>query len=137
MVTGIEVAGLTLAVFPLLVEGLKSYASGCRTIGEWRKYLFILNKLVRRLRGQNVIFENTCTGLFEELFTAEQVTDLMKSPGGEGWKSVEFSRVLHERLLSAETFLETVDEMRKSIQELHDLFELSPANKASSLDPEY
>jgi hypothetical protein len=36
MVTGIETAGLVLAAFPLVVNGLGSYVAGADTLRRWR-----------------------------------------------------------------------------------------------------
>ena len=38
MVTGVETAGLVLGAFPIVIEGLKFYTSGVRTIKDIKEH---------------------------------------------------------------------------------------------------
>lgn len=50
MVTGVEVAGLALATFPLVISGLSHYVEGLETIRSWRQFR-------RELRTYSIAFE--------------------------------------------------------------------------------
>lgn len=59
MVTGIECAGLVLGVFPLLIEGIKAYNRGIRSIKRAREYKSILRQYSIELTSEHAQFKNT------------------------------------------------------------------------------
>lgn len=59
MVTGIECAGLVLGVFPLLIEGIKAYNRGIRSIKRAREYKSILRQYCIELTSEHAQFKNT------------------------------------------------------------------------------
>lgn len=64
MATGVETAGLVLAVFPLVVKGMQYYAEGLQTIQFWRRYRRELQNHARRIKTQWVRYLNTIELLF-------------------------------------------------------------------------
>lgn len=58
MVVGVETAGLVLAAVPLIIEGLKTYQKGIRSAKRSITYDVSLRKLVRRIEGQKIFFED-------------------------------------------------------------------------------
>jgi len=49
MVTGVEAAGLTLAVFPLLIRGLKAYHEEAQSFWSLRNWKRVLSEIIREL----------------------------------------------------------------------------------------
>jgi len=121
MVTGIETAGLALAIFPLVVRGLAFYLDAAQKVKEIYKYEGVLKRLVRELEMERSKFENTCAVLLEGMVSAEQLATLVS---GEGWKDPNLQNGL-ERCLglnAAKSFTEAVaalnsllDSLRKGI----------------------
>jgi hypothetical protein len=99
MITGVETAGLILAVFPILVQGLKAYAQGINTIRLWRSHLRILRQFARDIEGERVVYLNTLEELFIGIASSEEeLTQLLDNPGGDLWRQEEYNFKLHARL---------------------------------------
>ena len=137
MVTGVETAGLVLAAFPLVVNGLGSYVAGANTLRRWRNermYGRELKHLQRQLETQRVIYLNT----LEDLFTGIVYSDadralLISDPSGPTWKRKEYEALLHERLgQSYNAYLATVNELRESITLLKEKTCLNASERVSS-----
>jgi hypothetical protein len=72
MVTGVETAGIVLAVLPLLIEALKAYKEGLEktrliaslTSKSRRRLTIKIERLILRLGAQRVHFESNLTKLF-------------------------------------------------------------------------
>jgi len=52
--SGIEAIGITLAVFPILVNGLDRVASGIETIKRWKRYKLKLQEYADILESASV-----------------------------------------------------------------------------------
>jgi len=65
MVTGIESVGLVLAIIPLIIEALKSYLAGIKSIENSRHYILILNGYKRSLSIEQTKFTNTWRRIIE------------------------------------------------------------------------
>jgi hypothetical protein len=137
MVTGVETAGLVLAAFPLVVNGLGSYVAGANTLHKWRNermYGRELKHLQRQLETQRVIYLNT----LEELFTGIVHSDaeralLINDPSGPRWKRKEYDTLFREKLgQSYDAYLATVNELRESITLLKEKTSLSTSERVSS-----
>jgi hypothetical protein len=77
MTSGIEIAGLALGAFPLLLEGLRLYFDGAKkakNIWFWKRNL---DKVVLVLETESALFRNTCLSLLETHGYTGQVEDLM------------------------------------------------------------
>jgi len=80
-----EAAGLALAAFPLVVKGIVRYIDATRTVQEvlyWRRGM---NCLLRDMKTERVLFENTCTNVLRGTCHVDQVVPLLR---GEGWDEV-------------------------------------------------
>lgn len=122
MVTGIETAGIALAVFPLLISGLQSYADGVRTIKElWNPHL-ALKSLIRELAMEKCKFEITCTSLLEGMVTDADLTILMESPGGSPWKNPDLQEKLDSRLspYTLACYMAAMKELESTLRILQD-----------------
>lgn len=81
--SGIEAAGLVLAVFPLLVSGLTQFAAGVRTIKEWKRYHRELSNYSRILEAQEVYYRDTIDELLDGIIHSdEEYEALINEPGG-------------------------------------------------------
>ena len=118
MLTGVETAGVVLAVFPLCIELVKLYANGAQTLKGMRDYESELLKLQRRLQMESCIFYNSLYTLFEDTITEEECIRLIRDPKGAEQK-------LNARLnrpQSVENFIGAVMEMEQELSELQKQF---------------
>ena len=73
--SGIEVAGLVMAAFPLVISGIQFYIDGCNKIERWRKWESVLAHLARNIKAEHRIFRNVCKRLELEI-----ILDSQRSP---------------------------------------------------------
>lgn len=126
MVTGIETAGVALAVFPLLISGLQSYANGIRTIRELWQPQLALKSLIRELGMEKCKFENTCASLLEGMVTDADLTLLMESPGGPPWSNPDLQDKLDSRFRPATLacYMDAMKDLASSLRILQDTLAL-------------
>ena len=97
--SGIEAAGLILAVFPIVVNSLQHFTEGLETIKSWKRLRRELNKYSRTLETQRIIYLNTIERLFEGIIQSNDELDaFMKDPGGAFSHNTEYEERLSTRL---------------------------------------
>ena len=99
MVTGIEVAGIALAVFPIVVNGLSRFAEGVETIQSWRRYRRELAGYARTLECQQIWYLDTIEELLDGIVHSEEdFAALSHDLGGDAWQRPEYEAKLKRRL---------------------------------------
>ena len=124
--SGIEVAGLVLGAFPLLIEAVNHYRA---TVSR--------KKLLRNLRLEKLIFDNICLhhlkGLVDDQYISnEQLHSLLQ---GEGW-NIDIQGFLEHRMGTgaAVLFIERVGEMHDAIARLRKKLGLNTHMKVCTLN---
>ena len=93
--SGIEAAGLVLAVFPIVVNGLQHFTEGVETIKSWRRYQRELGKYSRTLETQRIVYLNTIERLLEGIIQSnDELEAFMEDPGA----ALSHKRQYEERL---------------------------------------
>ena len=115
--SGIEIAGLVLAVFPVVVSGLKAYAEGIETVKTWRRYRRELDGYKRQLETQRVWYLDTLEELLVFVDSEEELAELIREPGGLQWQRPEHATKLRERLdHSYDSYLAIISELLQTLQ---------------------
>lgn len=70
--SGIEVAGLVLGAFPLVISGIQFYIDGCEKFERWRKWESVLGHLARNIKAEHRNFRNICRRLELEIMDDSQ-----------------------------------------------------------------
>ena len=97
--SGIEAAGLVLAVFPIVVNGLQHFTEGVETIKSWKRFRRELDKYSRTLETQRIVYLNTIERLLEGIIQSNDELDaFMKNPGGALSHKPEYEERLSTRL---------------------------------------
>ena len=97
--SGFEVAGITLAVFPILVDGMVRFVDGVQTIKYWRRYRVRLQEYADIIGTQGVYYQDTLEELLTGIVQSEdEIKDLMTEPRGAIWKKPEYEDKLRQRL---------------------------------------
>jgi len=119
MPTGIETAGLVLAIFPIVVKGFDVYLDGSRKVKDLWQWRRGLRGMLREFKAESALFENTCMRLLQEVVSAKEVIQLM---GGEGWDDTDFQERLAERMGEnmAEAFAGEVKELSSRLSQLRE-----------------
>lgn len=134
MVTGVETAGLVLAAFPLVVDGLSHYADGIQTIQYWRRYRRELRDYARKLKSQGVRYQNTLELLFDGIVESEEeLAALLKDPAGSLWQGTEYEEGLRSRLdHSYGHFLDVLKNMIETLDAMKARLGIDPSGNVSA-----
>ncbi|CAG8929380.1 unnamed protein product [Penicillium salamii] len=121
--SGIEVAGLTLAILPLVINQLDSYVQGIETLGDFRtkRYRRKLDHYATNLGSQQAAFINTLERSLEGVIEYE---DSFESIGhGELkalWEMPSVQSLLQEKLgRNYLPFLRTMSQLSALLEELY------------------
>ena len=137
MVAGIETAGLVLAAFPIIINCLKKYAEGVKTIKDWRDYGRELADYARKLRVQQVFYQNTTERLIEGIVQpGEDLATMLADPSSPIWQNAEYDRRLRIRLHSVnafESYMDTAETVRHNLDILKDKLGLDSTGQVCHL----
>lgn len=119
MATGIEVAGIVLAVLPLFISALEHYENGMDPIRAFLEFDSELPNQIRKLRDQHIIYNLTMKHLLSSVAESKDVDEMLSNPGGVCWKDDGLQKRLEERLdESYQAYLDTIkhiEEIMKTI----------------------
>ncbi|KAL8681311.1 MAG: hypothetical protein Q9186_002575 [Xanthomendoza sp. 1 TL-2023] len=120
--SGIEVAGLALAVFPILINGLNHVVDGIETAKRWKRYRVKLKDYADELETASVYFFDTLDELLGDIVTSDgELALLLDNPGGMAWKQIKYEERLRKRLdRSHSSYLKTVSKLAKALQAMCD-----------------
>ena len=120
MVSGVETAGLVLAAFPIIVDGLNRWAKGVETMRRWRKIRRELESYALRLQNQKVTYLDTLEQLLVGIVQSnEEMAAMLAEPGGTIWQSQVYDQNLQNRLdRSYEPFRATLTHMNMALKDL-------------------
>lgn len=111
--SGIEVAGLVLGGFPLLISVLEHYRQGWETLEDWFEIKTQYKKSRQDIDTQQAIFEDNLERLLGTLVrNDDHLKALLAEPGGDQWRDVALDEGLRARLpRSYDVYLRTVSEI--------------------------
>lgn len=137
MVTGIEAAGLALAVLPLFVNQIDGYVRGIEKIKGLRRYRREFQAYSVGLRTQHAILLNTLEQALEGVVDDEdQVSELICNPQGEGWRDPGFQKRLRRRLdRNYEVFMGNMAGLSELLEQLSHKMDINGSDIQVSDDP--
>lgn len=99
MLTGIEVAGVVLAVFPLVINALEYYEHGLQPIKEWVRFRGEFSAFMNALCRQKIFFRQNIEELLGPIVASDfEMAQLLDNPEGPAWKSKDLDMKLRNRL---------------------------------------
>ena len=99
MVTGIEIAGLALAAFPVVISYLEHYRSGLETLKEWWKFRTEFLSFLNEVGVQSVFYTENLEALLAPIVPSDvEMRALLDDPGGPPWQDPTLEQRLKERL---------------------------------------
>lgn len=93
-----EVAGIILAILPLLISAAEHYDNVFRPFRRWRKYTSELELFQRQLGTQRTIFRNECRLLLTILTNSQIAREMMKEAAHPLWKDQDLEGKLIKQL---------------------------------------
>jgi hypothetical protein len=120
MATPIEIAGIALAVFPLVISALEHYAEGYATLESWRFHRLQFTSLISKLNQEKILFQQHIEGLLRSVNDSEfDVKKMMSDLDCDYWKSPGLTLRL-KRKMPQDSEYETY---KIGIQSIHDNLE--------------
>lgn len=125
---GIEIAGVALAIFPLVLKGLKSFSDGTDQFKRWRTYRRELSNYAREISTQRVIYLATLEQLLDGVVLSDSdFASMLVDPRSEVWKKPEHERRLKKRLdYRFEPYLETTRFLVETLEQLREKLGIGP-----------
>lgn len=133
--SGFEVAGIALAVFPILVDGMTRFIDGVQTIKYWRRYRVRLQDYADIMETQMVYYQDTLEELLTGIVQSEdEIKDLMEVPRGVIWKRAEYEERLRQRLgRSHVAYLKMADKMVNALSSMCEKLGIDSSGKVGTL----
>lgn len=119
MLMGLEVAGLALAVFPVVIQCLQYHLKFFEEAKKWWRYVNVAKGLLRDLEMENMKFENACEELLFEVVDPAKLHLFLVDPGGPLWQEPHLQIALQTSLgKSFAVYVETVTAIKDALQTL-------------------
>jgi hypothetical protein len=118
--SGLEVAGIVLGAFPLLISGIEHWRDVAKVGGFYWRIRKEYTKCQRDVQFHEIIYKNNLKELLLPLLhDANEVAKLIADPGGQRWSDVVLQKRLECRLNeSYQSYLNTMAEMNEIAEEL-------------------
>ncbi|KAL4886789.1 hypothetical protein BJY04DRAFT_212766 [Aspergillus karnatakaensis] len=139
MASGFEVAGLALALFPILVEGLKLCVGEKGTIKDFLHYKHVVKRLLRDLAREQTIFRNSCQRFLKDVayrsdLAADTIEEMMQDLDDPRWNEGSWLQPGLFDLESVQRYLETVEDIHEELSKLATWIGIQPSTSPQVLD---
>jgi hypothetical protein len=115
--SGIEVVGVTLAVFPLVISLLEHYQDGYDTLRDFAHFRREFTHLVNELNREQIIFRQHVEGTLRSVTESEfELKEMMDNVRSEQWKSADLASKLQRKLCGDGEY----ENYRSSMWAIHD-----------------
>ncbi len=124
--SGLEVAGVALAVVPILLSAAEHYDDVQRPLARLFKFSREVSRYCKRLKTHSTIFREECRLLLGHVVRDEEVIQMLKASSHPLWKDGVVERGLVELLsTSREACMNTIGMVKKVLEEIeHEVGEL-------------
>jgi hypothetical protein len=118
--SGIEVAGLVLGAFPLILKALESYREGAEVVKDWWRIEQAYEKTHEDVTYHQILFEGNVERFLLPLVVDDnELHALMSDAAGKGWQDAQLEVRLHQRLpKSYNLFLAIIKNIKRLVDAL-------------------
>lgn len=126
-----EVAGVVLAMLPLLIKGLTGAARAAETFDTLRRSSRELDRYGRKLKRELTIYQTTLVELLEGIVKSDdELQEMMLDTESHLW--IRYDAAVRQRLGHRyESFVETVEEIEDELQELVNRLDLKTVSSTT------
>ncbi|KAH9884171.1 hypothetical protein F4778DRAFT_571904 [Xylariomycetidae sp. FL2044] len=120
--SGLEIAGLVLGAFPAAIDGLERYREVAKRMRFWRNIAAEHKKCESILKVQRGLFFLNLKKLLLPIVAIDDaaIEELLRDPGGEGWRADATTQLLSERLgASYEPYIQCMEDMKSTVCEIN------------------
>ncbi|KAL4911386.1 hypothetical protein BDW74DRAFT_184750 [Aspergillus multicolor] len=137
MITGIEVAGLILATFPLLISGLEHYGGAFESMREWIRFRAEFAVFMNALCRQKIFFRQNIEDLLSSVIDSEyDMAYMLDDPNDPGWKDSDLEWKLRKRLSGAheyDCYMDTISSIHTVLGKLESKLHIASDQKPQRL----
>lgn len=133
--SGVEIAGIILGAYPIILEALDTYRDAWRKLEEWWEFKRTFEDFVDDVGIQLLIFEDNLEKLLAPFVDSDrQMGILLNNPQGPEWRSARMEEKLRSRLTRAYVpYMSLARRMKETLEDLSKLLgidsdEVSGAN---------
>lgn len=124
--SGFEIVGVVLAVFPVITHGLKFYSEGTGLVNDLFHYQHVLKRIGRGLAREQTSFSNSCRRFMEDVANQcgvgeEDIAEMMQDPTDPRWREGDLVKEHVFRQKSVQEYLDTVEDMNEELAKIRDL----------------
>lgn len=117
--SGIEAAGLVLAVLPLFISAFEDYNEGLEGIKAFWRWEHELPNCIRELRDQHMQYELNLKVLLLPIITDAELAELLNNPIKQLWKNAGIERKLKHELDSAyNTYISRIEDVENIMEDI-------------------
>ena len=98
-----EVAGLVLAVVPLLISALEHYEDAVDPVVAFFRWRQRLPKVIRELYMENASYAQNIRLLLNQTTSDAELSNMINNPNCDDWKSADLENALQDQLGDAYT----------------------------------
>ncbi|KAK0511967.1 hypothetical protein JMJ35_005095 [Cladonia borealis] len=129
MLSGIEIAGAALAIFPLTISALEHYENGFQTIKEWVRFRGEFATFLNAFARQQIFFRQNIEELLSPIVSSEyEMSLLLDHPDGRAWADSQLNESLRKRLpgkYECECYTTTVSYILEILEKLKSKLKIS------------
>ena len=128
--SGVEIAGLVLGGFPILLNCLDYYQRGFEPLEEWWNFRSQFIAFVDGMSHQMMKYHQNLIELLDPIVAdSESLRQLIDNPNDPRWRDGSLALELEKRLASEHPrFLRIIDRMQEVIHDLKKLLQVDEAN---------
>lgn len=124
--SGFEIVGVVLAVFPILTEALKFYTEERGVINDFFHYQHVLKRINRGLAREQASFSNSCKRFMEDVANQcgvgeEEISEMMQDPTDPRWREGDLVQEQIFRQKSVQQYLDTVEDINEELLKIKEL----------------
>jgi hypothetical protein len=118
--SGLEIAGVLLGTFPLIISGLEHWRDAAKVGGFYWRVRKEYNRCRSDVQFYEIVYKRNLRELLLPIVDdVDEVTRLLGDPGGKDWNNAELQGRLEQRLQeSYSVYLEIIGEMNETAEEL-------------------
>ena len=109
--SGIEAAGLALAILPLILSAAKGYDNVLGPFLRYRRFAKEAKRYSKELDVQRTIFRNECRNLLEEIIEHDAASSMLELLTKETWSDSQLNDRLLEQLGESKQACVTIIEL--------------------------
>jgi hypothetical protein len=132
--SGVEVAGLILGAFPIVLSALEQYRQGFLRLKSWWNFQRTFEELIDDVGMQNTMFESNLERLLSPFVHSDgHMGVLLCEPLGSAWQDAELEEKLRDRLRGSYIwYLSIVSRMHDALKELQRLLGIQDGQVSGS-----